>query len=542
MSDTARRQLLAGARITSLGTLASRVLGMLRDMATASLLGTGTVMDAFVIALRIPNMFRRLFGEGAFAAGYLPVITSRLADNRREAWQLFTVTLFLLAAVLAVVVVLCEMICGVLYWWLADEASIALLIGLSSVLIPYLFFICIAAQLSATLHALGHFTWPAFVPVLFNILWLLGVWFAATWVPADKHAQAYVLALCVLLAGPIQAAPLLAVVRKFGGRIDYHWANSRPYLTRILRTTIPMMLGLAITQINTLLDSLIAWSLAYDPAVSSSRDISWLGGLVEYPLKVGAASAIYFGERLYQFPLGILGMAIATAIFPLLSRHAAEGQLARVGNDLSYGLRLALFLGLPASVGLVLMAEPIARLLFERGEFGSDSTARTARMIACYGVGVWAYCASAVLIRGYYALFDFTRPVVVGGWMVVANLLMNLLLIWPLGEAGLAVSTSISASVHVSLLAWLFSRNHVDLQWSKLRHTTLRTTLAAICMAAATWLCLHAIGPGDTLTGRVLTVMVPIAAGMVVFAVAAWLLGLEEMRHLTLGSRESHEN
>ncbi len=537
MSDTTRRQLLAGARITSLGTLASRVLGMLRDMATASLLGTGTVMDAFVIAFRLPNMFRRLFGEGAFAAGYLPVITTRLVENRREAWQLFSVTLFLLAAVLAIVVVLSEIVCGALYWWYGDGASVSLLIGLSSVLLPYLFFICIAAQLSATLHALGHFAWPAFVPVLLNVLWLLGIWVASTWWPSDKHAQAYVLAVCVLLAGPFQLVPLLAAVRKYGGRIDYHWASSRPYLIRILRTTGPMMLGLAITQINTLLDSVIAWSLAYDPGGSSSRSVSWLGGVVDYPLEVGAASAIYFGERLYQFPLGILGMAIATAIFPLLSRHAAAGELQKMGNDLSYGLRLALFLGLPASVGLVLMAEPIARVLFEHGEFGPDSTERTARMIACYGVGVWAYCAAAVLIRGYYALSDFSRPVVVGGWMVVANLLMNLMLIWPLGEVGLAVSTSLSATAHVLLLGWLFSRHHVVLQWSDMKRTTLRTTAATVCMAAATWCSLNAVGPGDHLSGQVAAVIVPIAAGVLAFAVAAWLLGLEEIRHLTIAHR-----
>jgi len=275
MSDTQRRQLLAGARITSLGTLASRVLGMLRDMATASLFGTGTVMDAFVIAFRLPNMFRRLFGEGAFAAGYLPVITARLINNRREAWQLFSVTLFSLAAVLAIIVVFCEIVCGVLYWLYGDEESVSLLIGLSSVLLPYLFFICIAAQLSATLHAIGHFAWPAFVPVLLNLVWLLGVSIAATWLPGDKHAQAYVLAVCVLLAGPLQLVPLLREVREFGGRIDYHWANSRPYLERIVRTTGPMMLGLAIMQINTLLDSLIAWSLAFIPTFR--RGAAWRG-------------------------------------------------------------------------------------------------------------------------------------------------------------------------------------------------------------------------------------------------------------------------
>lgn len=535
MNDSGRRQFLAGARITSLGTLASRVLGMLRDMATASLLGTGTVMDAFVIAFRIPNTFRRLFGEGAFAAGYLPVITNRLMENRREAWQLFTVTLFLLAAFLAAIVVACELICVGLYWWNIEDPAATLLIGLSSVLLPYLFFICIAAQVSATLHALGHFTWPAFVPALMNIAWLLGVWIASVWMPGDKQAQAYVLAVCVLIAGPLQVMPLLAVVRALGGRIDFRWQATKSDLSRILKTTGPMMLGLAITQINTLLDSLIAWSLAYDPNVSASRYIPWLGSAIEYPLEVGAASAIYFGERLYQFPLGILGMAIATAIFPLLSRHATAGELDRMGDDLSYGLRLTLFLGLPSSVGLVLMAEPIASLLFERGAFGPNSTLRTARMIAWYGTGVWAYCGCAVLIRGYYALMDFARPVVVGGWMVGANFLLNLLLIWPLGEAGLAVSTSLTAAAQVMILAWLFARHHVALHWGAILQSTVRTGIATACMAAVTWWCLGAIGTGNRLLWRMVMVLVPIAAGAGTFAIAARLLRLEEIKLLRVG-------
>ena len=538
MTDSGRRQLLAGARITGLGTLASRVLGMLRDVATASLLGTGTVMDAFVIAFRIPNMFRRLFGEGAFAAGYLPVITTRLLDNRREAWQFFTVTLYLLAAFLGTLVLLAEILCAVLFWWYRDDPAVTTLVGVSAVLVPYLFFICIAAQLAATLHALGQFTWPAFVPVLLNILWLIGVAIAYVFIPTNQLAQAYILAGCVLLSGPLQVAPLFAAVRSLGGRLDYHWANSKPYVTRILKTSGPMMVGLAITQINTLLDSVIAWSLAYDPGVTPSRSVAWLGGVVDYPMEVGAASAIYFGERLYQFPLGILGMAIATAIFPLLSRHAAAGQLQQMGDDLGYGIRLALFLGLPSSLGLMLMAEPIARVLFEHGEFGPESTERTARMIACYGAGVWAYCASAVLIRGYYALSDFKRPVMVGVWMVVANLILNLLLIWPLGEAGLAVSTSITAAVQVGLLAWLFARHHVPLHWKAIARTTWRTAAATLCMSLATWATLHALGPSPHFPTQLLTVLLPITTGVIIFALTAWLLGLEEITHLTLTRHE----
>ena len=225
----------------------------------------------------------------------------------------------------------------------------------------------------------------------------MGVWGIAPHFAPDKQAQAYALAGAILIAGVLQFVVQLPILRRRGFRFDFNWSASRHSLGKIVIAMGPMLLGLAVTQINTLLDSLIAWGLAAAP--EGPEQIAWLGGAVRYPMEQGAAAAIYFGERLYQFPLGILGLAVATAIFPLLSRHAARGDRRRLGADLTLGLRLVVFLGVPAGMGLILLAEPLARLLFERGQFTAHDTERAARMITCYAGGVWAYCALPVIVR-----------------------------------------------------------------------------------------------------------------------------------------------
>ena len=257
MASVERSQLFAGLRVTSFGTLASRILGMVRDVATAALLGLSGdgVMDAFVVAFRIPNLFRRLFGEGALAASYLPVLSARLERNRNEAWQLASVTLVWLAVILTAVVVVAEGICAALWWLYGDVPGMTLLVGRSAVMLPYLFFICLAAQVSGTLHALSHFSTPALAPTLLNICWLAAIWLVAPRLTDSKELQAYVLAVSVLAAGVLQLAAQLPVLRRLGFRFDYNWQASRESVWQVVSSMGPMELGLAVTQLNTFFDS-----------------------------------------------------------------------------------------------------------------------------------------------------------------------------------------------------------------------------------------------------------------------------------------------
>lgn len=510
--------LITGTQITSVGTLASRVLGMVRDMATAALLGMsgGGVMDAFVIAFRVPNTFRRLFGEGALAASYLPVVTNLIEHDRRAAWQLVSVMLTWLAVLLAAVTLVGEAVCGVVYWIAHDVPGIGLVSGLTAVMLPYMLFICVAAQVAATLYALSHFTAPALAPLLLNGCWLVGVWGVAPWLAPDHERQAYAVAGAVLVSGVLQLAAQMAALSRRGFRFHYHWPGARQPLSEIVGAMVPMTFGLAITQLNTLVDSLIAWCLAA-PADGAER-IAWLGGEIRYPMAQGAAASIYYSERLYEFPLALLGIAVATAIYPLLSRHAARGDTDALSSDLTLGLRLVLFLGIPAGAGLMLLAYPLSRLLFEHGHFTPEDTVRASRMVVCYGSGVWAYCTTPVLVRGFYALGDRTTPLKVGAAMMGVNLTLNLTLVWPLAEAGLAVATSAAAMGQVVILALIFSRTKIALDWRALGVTVARALGATVAMTAATSATLSAVlSPHAGLIGQTVQLGLPLTVALMVY-------------------------
>ncbi len=532
MSVTNRHPLIRGASVTSLGTLASRVLGMLRDMGTAALFGLsgGGVMDAFILAFRIPNLFRRLFGEGALAASYLPVLAAELERDRRAAWRLVSVGLVWLAIALGLLVVVLEI--GLAGLWLAwgDVPRTRLVLELTAVMMPYVIFICLAAQVSATLHTLGRFGVAALSPAVLNIVWLVAVWGIAPYFAPNQEAQAHVLAVAVTIGGVLQLITQVPDLHLAGFRFDYSWADARGPLAQILRAMGPMVLGLTITQINTLLDSLIAWALSSGPA--GPERIAWLPGEPYYPMRQGAVAAIYFGERLYQFPLGLLGLAVATAIFPLLSRHAARGDRRRLGEDLTLGCRLVLFLGLPASAGLVLLAGPITQLLFERGEFTAQDSLRAARMIAVYGAGVWAYCALHVVVRGYYALGDRITPMKIGAVIVVLNFALNLLLVWPFAEAGLALATALTAGLQVFLLMAMFSRRKSHLDWRALAATAVRTLLATTLMTLAGYAALRSVPDSGGLTGEFVRVLLPLGTSTLAYFAAIALFGRSELQML----------
>jgi putative peptidoglycan lipid II flippase len=530
-----RHPLIGGAAITGLGTLASRLLGMVRDMATAAVLGmsAGGVMDAFVVAFRVPNLLRRLFGEGALAASYLPVLSAHLERDRQAAWQLASVTLTWVSMLLIAIVAAAEAACWIAWHEWGRLAEVRLLVGLTVVMLPYVIFVCLAAQLAATLHALGHFAVPALVPTLLNLSWLFGLWVVAPYFSPDKQAQVYVLAGAVLFAGPLQVLVQLFALRRLGFRYQYDWPGAKDGLRTIAVAMGPTLVGLTITQINTMADSLIGWGLATGP--NGPEHIEWLPGATRYPMRHGAAAAIYYGERLYQFPLGILGVAVATAIFPLLSRHAARGDREKLAEDLTLGLRLVVFLAVPASVGLIVLAEPLARLLFQRGEFTAEDSIRTARMIAWYSVGVWAYCALPVVVRGYYALNDRLTPVKVGLVAVALNLGLDLLLIWPLAEAGLAVATASSACLQLILLVAVFSRGQVSLGWSALGSTILRTVPATCSMGLAAYGVLAMIQPTASLGNQLARVLVPFATAVAVYFAVYLVVGGREARALLGG-------
>jgi putative peptidoglycan lipid II flippase len=525
MASEKRHPLLTDTIVTSAGTLTSRVLGFVRDMATAALFGltTGGVLDALVVAFRIPNLFRALFGEGAMTASFLPVFTEALEHNREHAWQILRDTLGWLCRVLFAITIIGEIVLGLWAWLGRGDSHVQLLAGLSAIFLPYLIVVCITAVASAALQALGRFAAPAFSPALLNICWIIGALWIAPSVTSCESCQAYVLAMCVVAGGLLPGLAQWLSLRGEGFRLlARHNSTDKSSLKRIQHGIVPTTLALAVTQLNTLSDSIVAWVLAA-PA-DGPQTISWLGNL-QYPMQQGAAATIYFGERFYQFPLGLIGIAVATVVFPRLSKHSARGDKVALATDLNLGLSLVLWLAVPSAVGLVVLAEPITRLLFERGQFTPADTLRAARMIAAYGAGVWAYCALPVLIRGFYAVGDRVTPLRVAVTAVVVNLVLDFSLIWPFAEIGLAVATVVSAIVQLAALAFMFSRRYVQLNWHMLCSTLLRSVVAAAAMAGIIVLVLGKFPVEVGIWNGLKRVLIPTVAGMATYAIAVALSG-----------------
>jgi putative peptidoglycan lipid II flippase len=508
--------------MVSLLTLASRILGLVRDMAMAALFGNGAILDAFTVALRVPNLARRLFGEGALTAAFLPVFVRELERSGREsAWQLASAVLNLLAIALCVIVVVGELLLWGIGQLLPTGGDGQLLLGLIAVMLPYLLLICLAAQISAVLHSLRHFTGPALSPVLLNVVWIVGVLAVAPRY-ATTTEQVYVVAACVVVGGMLQVAALTPTLFRFGFRYTAGWARSNSQLREIVQAMLPVIVGLSITQINTLSDSVIAWSFSLSEGARSGE-----ANGMQF-LESGTASALFFGQRMYQFPLGMIGVALGTVLFPLLARHAERGRLDLLRGDLERGLRLMISIGLPASAGLVLLAAPITSLLFQRGAFDAEDAAQTTAMVSAYASGVWAYCGLLIVHRGYFAAGDRLTPLRIGLWTVLLNLALNFALLWHLKGTGLAVATSISAMVQFAAATWLIQRRIGRFEWPDIRGVIARAAVATSVMSLVCWWTRDRFVDGDGLFPRALQVAVPLLASIVVYFAMAWLLGLKE--------------
>jgi putative peptidoglycan lipid II flippase len=512
-------------RVVSLCTLISRVFGLLRDQAMGTLFGAGAILDSFTVAFRLPNLARVLLGEGALTTAFLPVVVEELNQRGRESAVKVTWAVFLsLGVVLCGLVVLAEAGLALLVATVPLGPESRLLCRLTAILLPYVILICLAAQLGAVLNALGHFVWPALVPVVLNVVWLIALWVIIPFGWSDPDSQIQATAVCVVLAGGLQLAFLLPIIWRCGFGYRSDWRQAFGTVRRVAQEMMPVVVGLSITQINAVLDSFVAWGFAQPEGASPFMP---LPGSPRYPLHSGTATALYLGQRLYQFPLGVFGVALGTVLFPLFTRHAQRGEMDRLSRDLSLGIRLVLAIGLPASAGLMLVGHPLASLFFQYGKFDAVAARQTGDMIVCYGAGVWAYCGLLILQRGFYATGDRLTPMYVGLVALVLNVTLNLTLIWPMGGQGLALSTALVAALQCGATCLLLQRRVGRLDWGPIAATAGKTLLAATAMSGAC-LGMTLFTGGDGSGSRFVRLAAPLATGGLTFFVAAWLLRLKE--------------
>ena len=476
MSDGLERN----TRTVMLLTAASRFAGLVRESVLSRLIGTTEAMSAFAFAFLIPNLFRRLFGEGALSAAFLPTY-QRLADNDPfRAAALAGGMLGLLSLVLGGIVVVGEM---VLFLVSAATEHTHEWLWLMMLMLPYMPLVCVVAIAGAILHVHGRFGPTAAAPILLNgcliAIALLGAWYFGV----DDHARRLkvvsVMAGGVVLAGVLQVVwSLVALRRAAAWRLDLRDATEP--IREILYRAGPMMLGLGVLQINTLIDGLIAsWPLI-SPSIFG----------VPYPLDVNSMADLTFAQRLYQFPLGVFGIAVATAIYPLLSRRSTD--MAAFVHTVRRGARLVFFIGLPAGIGLMFVRLPLVEVILQGGNFGEADSARVAFVLLGYAASVWAYALVQVLTRAFYARDEVMTPVRVAMGMVLLNLTLNITLIWtPLGVAGLAWSTAICAVIQVLLLVFVLHHRGVLLWCQSVRislcQSLVLTAFMAACLVGAAW-------------------------------------------------------
>lgn len=526
----------SGLRTVSGLTLVSRVLGLARDVMTARMFGDTPLTSAFAAAFAIPQLFRRLFGEGAIAAAFIPAYAPLARDDRRVADALASLTLAAVALITAGLTLLLELALLLALnlgpTGLAADGSTdptdptrRLSIHLIMVALPFMPLVCVAAILGAMLQSSGRFGPSAAAPILLNLILIAAAAPFFILDGADPALWALVLCAAMVLSGAAQVIWSALALRGHAAWTP-RFALAGPAARSMLRRFLPALLGLSTLQLNGFIDTLVAmWPIWFGPTI----------GPFDYPLDPAANGILYYGQRLYQFPLGVFGIAVATVVFPELSRRATDP--AAFVSTLRQGLRLSLFIGLPASAGLLLVGPDLCRVVFGGLGHGFTPTGlgRVAAVLLGYAPAIWIYSLNQVFVRGFYAQGDTRTPLVVSACAVLLNLALNLTLIWPLAEAGLAWSTAISAAAQGLALALLL---RARLQGQPLidrpvRSSAARTLIATLAMAALVALVARAlpINP-EAWSSLALRLLTGVITGGLAYIALARLLRMDEWRWL----------
>ncbi|MGK2909509.1 MAG: murein biosynthesis integral membrane protein MurJ [Sphingobium sp.] len=515
-------------------TLVSRVLGMVRDMLVARYLGAGLASDAFLIAWRLPNLFRALFAEGAFAAVFVPMFNRTMAEGDKVepgsgkaaavdfAGQILSVlfpvvVLFTLLMMVAAAPVVWAMTGG---FPDGGPEKFDLAVNLTRITFPYLALISLVSLLGGILNSLDRFWVNAAAPVLLNVCMIGAVIFFRGDTPVET---AYTQAVAVTVSGLAQLLWLMWSCKQAGVVLKLRRPHLSPQVKRMLALIGPAALGAGAIQFNLLISTSLAARF----------------------LPQGAVSYLYYADRLNQLPLGLIGIGVGTAILPALSRQIGSGNEAAASHTQNRALELSLFLALPAAVALFISATPLIRGLLQHGAFTAADTIGTAGALSAFALGVPAYVLIKVLTPGFYARQDTKTPVRVAMFSMLFNLVGNLILIWPLGHVGVAVSTAIAAWVNVLVLYWLLHRRDQLRMDARFKDKAFRILGASIAMGVALWLLNPLLDPymARSVTERVTALILLCGIGGLVYGVAALLFrtyALSELRALVRRSPKTN--
>jgi putative peptidoglycan lipid II flippase len=516
-----REHFFSAAKLVAAITLLSRIFGFFRDMGIASL-GASRFTDAFGLAFKIPNLFRRLFGEGALASAFVPVFTDIHEKEGLEKARLLLANSFgVLSVFLAVLLVVGE--AGFFaYWLLTDKPDHELLMRLAMIMLPYMFTVCLLALCSAALNACGHFWFPAAAPIIFNIFGIVAAWWLAPAVTDNLSGQLGIVAVSVVAAGIVQLAAVLWLLRKSGLYLRPRLRPVEPAIRTVIANMTPMLIGLGFLQFTEFFQDLIAWMLT-----ATEHSSTFLG--FACPLKPGVIVRLNAARAFYQFPMGVLAISLGVAVFPLMSRYAARGDTANLRDSINRAVRLSIMEGLATGAGLFVLAEPIM-MIYAKRRFTAGDAREAALVLQMYVLGMWAYCSYQILARAFYACKDTRTPLKVSCVLAVVNLLLLTAMIWipGFGPGAFGLSTSITFSLNTAILIWILRRRLGLLGGRRIAASVLRTLVACAVMAGTVYSLERCMGEMNNLI--VLAVCIP--AGAVVFTLTAWLMGSPELYEL----------
>ena len=511
--------LARAAGVTGAATLASRILGVVREQVLASLFGASDAMDAFNVAFRVPNMVRDLFAEGAMSAAFVPTFTKTLAtDGREAAWRLASTVINALLLITGALVLLAILFAEPLVGAFAGNyesvpGKIGLTVSLTRTMAPFLTLVAVAAACMGMLNSLRHFFIPALSPATFNVATVLCAVLLTPVMSAVGLPPIASIAIGTLVGGVGQIALQWPALRAEGYRHRFVLDLRDPGLHRILLLMGPGTIGLAATQVNVFVNTVLATG-------QGTGAVSWLN----------------YAFRLMYLPIGLFGVSIATAIIPAVSRHVAARESAAIRTTVADGLSLMLMLNVPATIGLAVLATPIVQLLFERLAFTAADTAATASALQFYAIGLVGYSVSRITAPTFYALGDSRTPVVVSVISVLTNAGLNIVLSRAFGFTGLALGTSLAALLSATLLVWLLQRKLGGIEGTRIVSSFVRVTVAALLMGAAAgvlypWLAAQL--PGSGLVPQILRLTIVMGAALLVLAGSAWALRIPEFGQAT---------
>jgi putative peptidoglycan lipid II flippase len=513
MSDASPR-LARSAGLFGLATMASRILGLVRDQVLAFYFGAGDAMDAFRVAFRVPNLVRDLFAEGAMSAAFVPTYTRELATKGTSgAWALANSVITALILITGVLVIAGIVFAEPLVRFYADDfaavpGKLELTVYLARIMVPFLTLVAVAAVLMGMLNSMGHFFVPALSPAMFNVATIVITVGLIPFAPTLGIQPIVLVAVATLVGGVGQLLIQWVPLRREGYSYRPALALKDPALRRVLLLMGPGTIGMAATQINVLVNTQFA-------AGEGTGAVSWLD----------------YAFRLMYLPIGLFGVSIAAVSTPALGRLAAEGDAARMRSTVASAIMLMLALNIPATVGLIVLAQPIIALIFEHGNFTPSDTAATAVALRYYAIGLVGYSVVRIVSPAFYALHLSRIPVAASITSVVVNVALNVVLVRQMGYAGLALGTSLAAIINAALQLQLLRGQLGGIQLARISLTFVKISLAAAAMGVAAWFAeiwLRHFLPGGAPAIQAVRVLGAIVAALAVLTLAATLLRVHE--------------